>query len=63
MNPWTKEHKTYFKQKLITRGFLDVDLEKSKSAKVQAVEVAPIDRHSLQTLPLFSLYLYTKTRS
>jgi hypothetical protein len=42
MNPWTKEHKTYFKQKTIMRGFSDVDLEKPRFAKVQAVEVTPI---------------------
>ena len=26
VNPWTKEHNTYFKQKSITRGISDVDL-------------------------------------
>jgi hypothetical protein len=26
MNLWTKEHKTYFKQKSITSDFSDVDL-------------------------------------
>jgi hypothetical protein len=45
------------------RGFSDVDMEKPRFAKVQDVEVTPIGRHSLQTLSLLSLYLYTKTRS
>ena len=61
MNPWTKEHETYFKQKSITRGILDVDLEKPRSAKVQAIEVALIGQYYLQTLPLLSLsLLYTR---
>ena len=34
VNPSTKEYKTYFKQKSITRSISDVDLEKPRSAKV-----------------------------
>jgi hypothetical protein len=59
MNPWIKEHKTYFKQNSITRGISDVELEKPRSAKVQDVEVAPTGLYYLQTLPLLSL-LYTR---
>jgi hypothetical protein len=59
MNPWIKEHKTYFKQKSNTRGISDVELEKPRSAKVQAVEVAPTGQYYLETLPLLSL-LYTR---
>jgi hypothetical protein len=64
VSPRTKEHKTYFKQKSITRGILNVDLEKPRSARVQAVEVAPTGRYYLQTLPLLSLsLLYTRVDS
>ena len=56
MNPWTKEHKTYFKQNLIIRSILDVDMEKPRSAKVQAIEIAPTGQYFPQTLPLLSLY-------
>ena len=57
-----KEHKTYFKQKLVTRSILDVDLEKPRSAKVQAIEVAPIGRYFLQTLPSLSNSIFLFTR-
>ena len=62
MNPSTKEHKTYFEQKSITRSISDIDLEKPRSAKVQAKEVAPIGRYFLQTLPSLSnsIFLFTK---
>jgi hypothetical protein len=62
VNPWTKEHKTYFKQKSITRGISDVDLEKPRSAKVQAVEVAPIGRYFLQTIPSLSNSIFVFIR-
>ena len=65
VNPSIKEHKTYFKQKSITRGILDVDLEKPRSTKVQTVELAPIGRYFLPTpLSLYnSLFSRYKTRS
>ena len=38
-----------------TRSISDVDLDKSTSAEVQAVEGAPTGRHLLHTLPSLSL--------
>jgi hypothetical protein len=60
VNPWTKEHKTYFKQKSVTRDISDVDLEKARSAKVQTVKVAPAGRYFPQILPLLSLFVYKR---
>ena len=57
-----KEHKIYFKQKLVTKSISDVDLEKPRSTKVQAVEVAPTGRHFLQTVPSLSNSIFLFTR-
>jgi len=62
VNPSTKEYKTYFKQKSITRNILDIDLEKPRSTKVQAIEVAPTGWYFLQTLPPLSNSIFLFTR-
>ena len=60
-----KEHKIYFKQKLVTKSISDVDLEKPRSTKVQAIKVAPIGQYLLPTPPSLSnsIFLFTRLDS
>ena len=58
-----KEHKIYFKQKLVTKSISDVDLEKPRSTKVQAIEVTPIGGYLLPTPPSLSNSLFSRYKT